>query len=218
MKLEQLIEIKNKLSSECRILPEGDYLESAVMMPLIKIKDELHFLFEKRAQNIRQGGEVSFPGGQIDAKDKSPLDTAIRETVEELGIDEDSFEIKFKLGILINPLGVIVHTYVGKMNFSDLSQINFDDKEVEKVFTIPVSFFEENPPVEYKLRAEIKPYTYNKKGEKIELFPAEKLNLPKRYHNKWTIRDHTVLVYPARGEVVWGLTAKLINEFVGKLR
>lgn len=218
MKAGELLKRSSELNDECRILPEGDYIESAVLMTMVEVKEELHFLFEKRAKNIQQGGEISFPGGKIDKEDKSPEDTAVRETIEELGVNPDTVKVDFKLGYLISPRGVIVHAYVGRLIIDDLEKIAFDKNEVEKIFTIPVSFFEKNPPKEYKLRAEIKPYTYNKNGEKVDLFPAEKLKLPKRYWGKWSVTEHCVLVYPTEDEIVWGLTAKLINEFINLIK
>ncbi len=218
MKIEQLYELKKSITDDCTILPEGDYFKSAVLMPLIKIEDELCFLFEKRAANIRQGGEISFPGGEIDPEDESPMDAAVRETVEELRIEKEKISIQFKLGTLVSPRGVIVHTYTGTLDIDNITALNYDRNEVEKIFTIPVSFFEKNPPNKYKLRTEIKPYTYGEDGKRIDLFPAEKLNLPKKYHGKWAINDHAVLVYPTENETVWGLTAKLIFEFIKRLK
>lgn len=216
--MKDLHRVAKSLNDECRILPEGEYLESAVFMPLVEIDGELEFLFEKRAEHIRQGGEISFPGGQIDKADATPLNTAIRETVEELGVAEDSIEVMANLGTLISPRGVIVHAFIGVLKTDNIEEINFDKNEVEKIFTIPLSFFKEHEPDTYKLRTEIKPYAFDKDGGKVDLFPAKKLNLPKRYHGKWSIKEHSVLVYPTKGEVVWGLTARLIYEFVKLLK
>lgn len=218
MNRELLNRLRSNYNGENKILPEGDYLESAVLMPLVDIDGEYHFLFEKRAAKIRQGGEISFPGGQIDEEDSSPLNAAVRETVEELGINKDEIEIDFKLGTLVSPRGVIVHAFVGRILNSKIEGFNFDKDEVEKIFTIPVSFFEENEPDSYKLRTEIKPYKYDSNGDLINLFPAKELNLPRRYHGKWSIKEHSVLVYPTEGETVWGLTAKLIHEFIKQIK
>ena len=46
----------------------------------------------------------------------------------------------------------------------------------------------------------------------------EELNLPARYANPWGFNKKKVLVYKTGEEVVWGMTANLIYEFVNKLR
>ena len=80
------------------ILGKDKYFNSAVLIPLIQVNEELHFLFEKRANHIRQGGEVSFPGGEFDSKkDQSFRQTAIRETSEELGIPAEIIKVMARL-------------------------------------------------------------------------------------------------------------------------
>ena len=57
----------------------------AVLCPLVEKPDGLYLLFEVRAAGLRQGGEVCFPGGRVDAGE-SAVDCALRETEEELGL------------------------------------------------------------------------------------------------------------------------------------
>ena len=118
---------------------------------------------------------------------------------------------------MVSQRGVIVHAFVGELLIESLNEIKIEKSEVEKIFTLPVRFFEENPPDEYNLNFEIHPYYVNKAGQKVELLPVEQLNLPQRYAKPWRGRNHKVLVYPTKEEVVWGLTAKLIYEFVKTL-
>ena len=47
------------------------------------------YAIEKRAMNIAQGGEISFPGGKIEKEDPSCIETALRETFEEIGIKKE---------------------------------------------------------------------------------------------------------------------------------
>ncbi len=217
MKREEILKLKSFFGGEENFIGIDGYLQAAVLVPLFEKDNELHILFEKRAANIRQGGEISFPGGEIEEKDGSPLETAIRETVEELGIQYDKIKPVTKLGALISPRGVIVHAFVGEIEIKDLSEISCDKQEVEKVFSIPVSYFERTQPESYILKFEIQPYYINENGEKVELLPVKKLNLPERYARPWTGRGHKVLVYKSKGEVIWGLTAQIINELVKRI-
>jgi coenzyme A diphosphatase NUDT7 len=206
--------LKNALANQPSVLAKDKYFNSAVLVPLLFINDECHFLFEKRAENIRQGGEVSFPGGEIDLQlDKNFVDTVIRETTEELGTAADQVEIIGGMGTLIAPMGITVDPYVGILNISSIEDLNIDTKEVEKVFTIPVSFFLENKPDTYYINVRAHPYDVDDEGNKIELLPVKKLGLPNRYADPWKKARHRVFVYNTSGEIVWGITAEIVYEF-----
>lgn len=47
-----------------RILLRERYFESAIMLCIANIDGKDCFILEKRAKNIRQAGEISFPGGK----------------------------------------------------------------------------------------------------------------------------------------------------------
>lgn len=210
--------LKESFSPVPTILQKDEFLNTAVLIPLIYINDEFHFLFEKRSANIRQGGEICFPGGEHDeSKDSNFRETAVRETVEELGIDKNEIEVIGELGILFGGSGAIIHTFIGELKSKDLNSYNIDKTEVEKIFTIPVSFFQNHPPEVYHVRLESHPYYFNENGEKIILLPADELKLPARYANPWGIRKRKVLVYKTVEDIVWGMTANLVHEFVNKL-
>jgi 8-oxo-dGTP pyrophosphatase MutT (NUDIX family) len=215
---KNLQRFKESLSPHPGILRKDEYLNTAVLIPLINIDDEFHFLFEKRSANIRQGGEICFPGGEIDKiNDTDFEETALRETVEELGISRGDINLIGELGILIGGMGAIVNVFVGEIKLNDIKKYNIDNTEVEKIFTIPVSYFQNNPPEVYYIRLETHPYYFDEKGEKIILLPAEELKLPARYANPWGFNKRKVLVYKTGDEVVWGMTANLVYEFVNKL-
>lgn len=210
--------LKELLSPVPEILQRDEFLNTAVLIPLIFMDNEFHFLFEKRSANIRQGGEICFPGGEHDEADDSNFEeTAIRETVEELGIDKNEIEIIGELGILFGGSGAIIHAFIGELKLKDLNSYKIDNTEVEKIFTIPVSFFQKNPPEVYHVRLESHPYYFNENGEKIILLPVDELKLPVRYANPWGISKRKVLVYKTGEDIVWGMTANLVNEFVNKI-
>ncbi len=210
--------LKEKFPPHPGILQKEEYLNTAVLIPLIDIDNEYHFLFEKRSANIRQGGEICFPGGEYDETiDLNFEETAVRETVEELGIDKKDIEVIGELGTLIGPMGITLNAFVGELKLKDIDNYNIDKLEVEKIFTIPVSFFQDNPAEIYHVRLEAHPYYFDKNGEKIILLPVQELKLPERYANPWGFRKRKVLVYKTGEDVVWGMTANLIYEFVNKL-
>ncbi len=196
------------------IIGKDKYFNSSVLIPLIFLGDEYHFLFEKRANNIRQGGEVSFPGGEFDTiKDREFLDTAVRETIEEIGIAKEKIHIIGSMGTLVAPMGVTVDSFVGVLNINNVNELKIDKKEVERIFTIPVSYFAEFKPSEYFVRLEVHTQKRSEHGETIDMLPVKKLKLPNRYEKPWKGREHKILVYETNEETVWGITAELVYEF-----
>ncbi len=206
--------ISASLKNSPEILGKDKYFNSAVLVPLFEKNAELHVLFEKRANAIRQGGEVSFPGGEFDPEKDSTLEqTAIRETVEELKIGTEKIKMLGKVGTLIAPMGVTVDAYAASLIVEDLSLIDFDMTEVDKVFSIPIDYFLENKPEEYTVRLEVHPNHVDSSGNKIELLPVARLGLPERYARPWKNGKHKVLVYNTSEEIIWGITAEIIYEF-----
>ena len=196
------------------ILGKDKYFNSAVLVPLIEMNNEFHLLFETRSGNIRQGGEVSFPGGEFDSKyDKNLISTAIRETCEELGVDVSHIEVIGKMGTLVAPMGVTVDPFVGIIKIKSIEDLKIDKNEVERVFTLPVNYFIKNKVKEYFVKLEVHPDHINEKGEKEVLLPVEKLGLPIKYSNPWKNGRHRVLVYETSEEVIWGITAEIVYEF-----
>ena len=76
--------------------------EYAVLLPLVEQEGKLCLLYETRAETLvgHQPGEVCFPGGRREPGEK-PVDTAIRETWEELGIPAEAIEVLAPLDVEI---------------------------------------------------------------------------------------------------------------------
>ncbi len=193
------------------------YVNTAVLVPLIWQNNEYHFLFQKRGINIKQGGEICFPGGKFDQiKDRSYQDTAIRECIEELGIEKNKIIIIGQLDTVIAPMGVAIDPFVGILDIINLQELHINHAEVESIFTLPVSYFKKNSPEIYKVRLEIQPSYINDNGEEIVLFPAKELGLPKRYWKPWGGKKYRVLVYKTNVGIIWGVTAEIIYEITNK--
>ncbi len=191
------------------------YLNTAVLIPRVRIGREDHLLFQQRSPDIIQGGEICFPGGRVDAvRDRSLKDTAIRETCEELGIEKRRIRVLSKLGTLIAPVGVAVEAYVASLTIGGLQDLSISKAEVARVFTLPLAWFRANPPKEHRLTVEIQPFRYNDKNEKEHLLPVRDYALPARYEEPWTGREHPVFVYRTDFGVIWGITAELVREYV----
>ncbi len=205
--------LKANLPKVIGILGKDEFFNSAVLIPLVFINNEFHLLFEKRSANIKQAGEICFPGGKIENYDFDAVTTAIRETFEEIGLNSNKIEIIGKFDILFGPRGVLVEPVVAEIKIENLSELKLDKSEVEKVFLVPISFFEQNEPERFNIHSSITHKSFNSKGEEEELI-FKNNNANDTYFKD--IRE--VLVYKFNGEIIWGITARLVYEIVRKMR
>lgn len=72
-----------------RIEPNAQSIHAAVVAVVRSMDDSLDLLFIKRAEKAEDpwSGQIAFPGGRQHTGDRSTLETALRETREELGVD-----------------------------------------------------------------------------------------------------------------------------------
>ncbi len=215
MNMDDLSRLKTQLPAYPGILEREQYFHSAVLIPLFFQKQEYHFVFQKRARHIRQGGEICFPGGQYDPRyDAHCEETAIRETEEELGLSRNHISVIGQLDTLITPHGVVIEPFVSEFHIHSLSELVPDPGEVEDVFTLPVRFFEQTPPEEYGIRIEMQSSYVDQDGTETILLPVRELGIPDRYATSWGGRPYRILVYKTHQDVIWGITAKLIYYFI----
>ena len=87
--------IKRALENRPSSRVSGDDLTPAAVMVLLYPKDGDHWvLLNKRSEEVvHHKGEISFPGGATDPDDRDALDTALRETEEEMGIRRDDISV-----------------------------------------------------------------------------------------------------------------------------
>lgn len=199
-----LMKIKAKLQKKSP-LPVDVKNRFSVMIPLIKRKGEIHLLFEKRALTLRnQPGEISFPGGRIE-KNESPWDAAIRETCEELLIEENDLEIYSEGDFLVNPYAAIIYSFIGEIR-KDFYEIIPSKAEVESIFTVPLSFFMETEP---------KAYSINLNVNRSDDFPYHLIPNGRDY--KFKRGREEVLFYEYKGQIIWGFTAKMARRFIERI-
>ncbi len=197
----------------------NEYLESAVLVPLLVVDNEYHLLFQKRANGISQGNEICFPGGHHDVRlDSSFLDTALRETTEELGIPREKITTVGKLDVVVAPRGVIVEPFVGLLCIDSLDELVPDRAEVEEVFTLPLSWFLKNSPEIYHSRIEIQSSYVDEDDVEHILLPVEKLGLPSQYKGNRPGWKYKVVVYKTGKHIIWGLTASILFGFINRVK
>jgi coenzyme A diphosphatase NUDT7 len=178
----------------------------AVMLPLIQKEDGIHVLFEVRSLNLRrQPGEICFPGGRIDALDIDEKAAAIRETVEELGINNKHISEVFPLDFMLSPFGMIIYPFVGYINNPD--RILPNPSEVSEVFTVPLTFFIKNKPEIYLINFVLEPEAN---------FPFDLIVGGENY--KWRTSGIEEYFYLYEDKAIWGLTARILAHFIEILR
>ncbi|PKM93681.1 MAG: CoA pyrophosphatase [Firmicutes bacterium HGW-Firmicutes-1] len=218
MLLEDFNHIKSHFGFNEGISGKEDFFNSVVLVLLVPIGNEYYFVLQKRSLNIRQGGEICFPGGKIDEKDETLEMVALRETNEELGIPIEKIDIIGRLNTVVALMGVTVDAFIGVTDVG-IDEMIINRDEVDRMITIPVSFFEENEPDHYSVLVKVHPsYINEETGEEVVLLPSEELGLPDRYKIPWGNFKHKILSYKTEYGVIWGITARFICEFVNKSR
>ena len=113
--------------------------KAAVLVSLVVCHDEVNLLFTHRSSSLeRHSGQVSFPGGIIENDDKSLIDTALRETREEIGVDKKNIQVIGQLPSFNTSTGYIVYPVIGVID--SLDNIRINEIEVDKVFYIPLDW------------------------------------------------------------------------------
>lgn len=120
-------------------------IESSVLLLFFEKENEAYLTLMKRSSKLRNhSGQISFPGGKWDKTDKSAMQTSLRETKEELGIDTDNIYILGTLTPLYIPISnFMVYSFVGYINEQPVFKPN--PTEVDEVISFPVKeLFNEN--------------------------------------------------------------------------
>lgn len=184
------------------IIDCDNFFKSAVMLPIANIDGKECILFEVRADTIkRQPSEICFPGGGMEDTDKGSMDTAERETSEELGLTRRQMDIIAPLDIVITPFNFMIFPYIGKI--SDYKSINPSAQEVKEVFSVPIDFFKQNKPKVYHVSIKMDPpddFPYNL--------------IPGGYQYKWHTSEYPEYFYIYNEYVIWGLTARILINFL----
>ncbi|MFL9923368.1 CoA pyrophosphatase [Herbaspirillum lusitanum] len=118
---------------------EGRFRSAAVLMPIVMRETGLTMLFTQRTADLKDhAGQVSFPGGRTEEFDASAIDTALRETEEEIGLARSHVEVIGAMPEYFTGTGYRVTPVAGliKPPFEVLA----DPREVAEIFEVPLAF------------------------------------------------------------------------------
>ena len=187
----------------------GKRKNCSVLIPLVEIDGKLHILYEQRSTKIKtQPGDVCFPGGVME-KGETPIECALRETEEEIGIPQDKIRVLGQFDSLFEVRNITMHTVIGVIDEKALEEIKLNLDEVATVFTVPYEFFENTKPLIYE----------HDVIQKVDDFPYEAAGIRKDY--RWRVGKNSAPIFHygegAERQIIWGLTARITMWLVEQL-
>jgi len=198
-----LNDLKRKIqNNRPHILGHEQMQKYAVTIPIIQNEDDsLSVVLEKRASSLRrQPNEISFPGGKVEKTDQNISQAAIRETVEELGINYQDVELIGELDTYVHLANIIIYPFVVQLKTSDFQP---NPTEVDKLLLVPLAYLLTTKPKEYKIFYRIEP----EQAFPFHLIPGGK-NYP--WRNSYKVEKF----YFYNDEVIWGMTARILEHFI----
>ncbi|MEO7495032.1 MAG: CoA pyrophosphatase [Massilia sp.] len=125
--------IEESLTRDLRMKP------AAVLVPLVARPDGLTMLLTQRTEHLsNHAGQISFPGGRAEPSDASPVDTALREAQEEIGLDRRHVELLGVMPEYLTGSGFRVTPVVGLL--APPFDLVADPHEVAEIFEVPLEF------------------------------------------------------------------------------
>ncbi len=114
-------------------------IDAAILILIIGYPDGAKVVFTQRSHNVtNHAGQISFPGGRRDREDKDLIETALRETREEIGVSEKTIDILGRLPTYDVLTGFRITPVVGWTTKRPEYELNF--REVTEVFELPLKF------------------------------------------------------------------------------
>ncbi|PRO65040.1 NUDIX hydrolase [Alkalicoccus urumqiensis] len=187
------------------IMNAANYHRFAIFVPVVHLEEGLHFLFEVRSPHVPQPGDVCFPGGRVDQTDRSMADAAVRELVEETGIDREDASILGELDYIVSPAGSIIHPFFGEIRSG--ASFSPDPGEVEELFFLPVRDLLTLEPETHKIALQVQP---------PDDFPYHLIPNGENYPFRGGSMEEKF--YQLNGRTVWGLTARILMHTLDELR
>lgn len=112
---------------------------ASVLVPIVLREPAPTLLLTRRSEHLRDHpGQISFPGGRVEARDASPAHTALREAAEEIGLDAAHVEVLGFLPDYLTVTGFRITPVVALL--TPPFTLAADAFEVAEIFEVPLAF------------------------------------------------------------------------------
>jgi 8-oxo-dGTP pyrophosphatase MutT (NUDIX family) len=119
-------------------VPE-DPRHAAVLVPIVERDGHLTVLLTRRSDDLPvHKGQISFPGGRVEEEDADHVETALRESEEEIGLDRGAVEVVGRLDTYLTRTGFSVTPVIGFVR--PPLDLTADPVEVAEIFEVPLGF------------------------------------------------------------------------------
>ena len=117
-----------------------DLFPAGVLVPLFERNGELHVVLTQRTGEVEHHkGQISFPGGVKNEQDITIIETALRETEEEIGLPRNAVNVLGMLNDFQTPSGFRITPVVAFL--ISVPSFSINTAEVSQIFDVPLSFF-----------------------------------------------------------------------------
>jgi 8-oxo-dGTP pyrophosphatase MutT (NUDIX family) len=111
---------------------------AAVLVPIVERAEPMVLLTQRTAHLKDHAGQISFPGGKIEASDASPAAAALREAEEEIGLPPRLVEPVAYLDLYMTTLGYRIVPTIARVEPAFALRLN--PAEVDDAFEVPLAF------------------------------------------------------------------------------
>lgn len=169
-------------------LPLTDLRPAGVLVLLHDVGGDDHIVFQQRTHGVRHHkGEISFPGGARDPEDTDLLETALRETHEEIGVIPELVEVYGQLDdTQTYASNYLIRPYVGAVDPELDIEFVEAAREVRELLHVPLA---------HLLSEEARIWKVAERDGVAEVSPA----------------------YAFEDRVIWGATARMLGQFLALL-
>ena len=159
-------------------------IASTLLLIYPKDGETFFCLIERQEYEGTHSNQISFPGGKNESGE-SMKETALRETMEEIGVDPVSINIIGELSqVFVPPSNFLIHPFVGYCDFTPDFKAN--EREVKRI-------------IEVNIKALFKK----------DVIKVKKMSFKKSSGNV----DFEVPYLDLNNKIVWGATSVILNEF-----
>ena len=178
--------------------------DAAVLIPLVEDGGgNTSVLFEVRSRQIVQGGEICFPGGRVEGSEK-PEETVIRETAEELMVDESNITLIAPMFSMNGISDSFIFSYLGSV--ADYKE-TYSEDEVDSIFTLSIDELLRMEPKHSQAD-----FVFGMPNDfHYELVPGGR-----NYH--WSKRIKDYYFYETEYGIIWGMTGEILHSFIESVR